>query len=81
MGVVLGGWQLQNMSWRRVRGTGTRLLSEEALEDGVWRTIGRKISFFTAEEAAWWAAIFGGGEGGESLFLPHSRGRGDVLVW
>ena len=47
MGVVLSGWQLQNMSSGRGVGAGTRLLAEEALEDGACRTIGHKMSFLT----------------------------------
>ena len=51
-------------------GAGTSLLSEEALEDGVCRTIGRKMSF-TAEETAWWAAIYlAAGKGGKVYFIP-----------
>ena len=57
MGVILGGWQLQNMTSSRCAGAGTCLLAEEALEDRACRTIGHKMSFLTTEEAAWWAAI------------------------
>ena len=51
MGVFLGGWQLHNMSSRRSTGTGT-------LEDGASRTVGHQMAFFTAEEAAQWAAVW-----------------------
>ena len=37
--------------------TGTRLLAEEMLKDGACRTVGHKMAFFTAEEAAQWAAV------------------------
>ena len=71
MRAVLGGWQLPNMSSRWVMGAGTHLLSEEALEDGACRAIGRKMSFFTAEEAAWWAAIYlPAGKAGKVYFIP-----------
>ena len=56
MGVVLGGWQLQNMSSRWGAGAGMRLLAEEALEDGTCRAIGHKMSFLTAD-------LVGGGSG------------------
>ena len=39
-------------------GVGTRLLSEDALEGGACRTIGRYLSLFITEEAAWWAATY-----------------------
>ena len=51
MGVVLGGWQLHNMSSRRGVGAGTCLLALEVLEDGACGTVGHKMAFFTAEEA------------------------------
>ena len=53
MRVVLGGWLLLLRSWRRFLGAGTRLLLEEALEEGKCRTTGRYMSFFITEEAAW----------------------------
>ena len=34
------------------------LLAEEALKDGACRTVGHKVAFFIAEEAAWWATIW-----------------------
>ena len=52
-------------------GAGMSLLSEEALEDGACRTIGRYMSLFTTEEAAWWAAIYlAAGKAGKIYFIP-----------
>ena len=71
MHVVLGGWRLLSRSLRRVIGVGTRLLSEEALEDGASRTIGRYMSLFITEEAVWWAATYSAArKTGKVHFIP-----------
>ena len=52
-------------------GAGTRLLSEEALEDRACRTIGRYMSLFITEEAAWWAATHSAArKAGKVHFIP-----------
>ena len=75
MRVVLGGWRLLSRSLRRVMGAGTRLLSEETLEDGVCRTVGRYMSLFVTEGSSVVGGnLFGGEEDGESPLHPHSLG-------